>query len=53
MSKKKKCSCSNHESDHHKEMTQSEQIAHVKECLTDAIDKLECIKEVIEKIKIE
>jgi len=51
MSKEKNCSCGKHKNERHNEMTQSEQIAHVKECLTDAIDRLECIKEVIEKIK--
>ena len=53
MSKKEKCSCGKHKSEHHKEMTQSELIAHVKECLTGAIDRLECIKEVMDRITIE
>jgi hypothetical protein len=53
MSNKKKCSCGKHKSEHHEEMTQSELITHVKDCLKDAIHKLECIQEVLDKVAIE
>jgi hypothetical protein len=53
MSKKKKCSCEKHKKGHHEEMSQSEMIEHVKDCLSDVIDRLACIKEAVEKIPIE
>ncbi len=53
MSKKKNCSCGKHKNEHHEEMTKSESLAHVKECLSNTIEKLECIKEVLDNISIE
>jgi hypothetical protein len=53
LSKKEKCACGKHKSKHHGEMTQPELIAHVKECLEGAIDRLECIKEVMDRITTE
>ncbi len=53
MSQKKDCSCWKHKEGHHEEMSHSEKIAHLKECLGDVIERLECIKEMAEKISIE
>lgn len=33
-------------------MTQSESLEHVKECLANTIEKLECIKETLDKIEM-
>ena len=49
MSKKKDCSCGKHEKGHHKEMSQSEKVNHLKECLGDVIDRLQCIKEMVDE----
>ncbi|UCE13262.1 MAG: hypothetical protein JSV04_13885 [Candidatus Heimdallarchaeota archaeon] len=53
MSKKKECSCGKHKKGHHEEMSQSEKIEHLKGCIGDVIERLECIKELAEKITIE
>lgn len=53
MSEKKKCSCKKHEKGNHEEMSHSEKIEHLKECLGDAINRLECIKEMAEKISLD
>ena len=53
MSKKKECSCGKHEKGHHEEMSHSEKVKHLKECLGDVIDRLECIKEMVEKFPSE
>ncbi len=53
MSEKKKCSCGKHEKGHHEEMSDSEKIEHLKECLGDVIERLDCIKEMVDKISID
>jgi hypothetical protein len=53
MSKKKDCSCGKHKKGHHEEMSHSEKVVHLKECLGDVIDRLECIKEMVEKLPLE
>ena len=53
MSEKKRCTCDKHKGDHHKEMTKTESLEHAKECLTSTIERLECIKDVFDKISIE
>ncbi|MFX0183853.1 MAG: hypothetical protein ACFE95_12285 [Candidatus Hodarchaeota archaeon] len=53
MSKKKEYTCGKHKKSHHREMNQSEMIEHVKDCLTDVIERLACIKEAVEKIPTE
>lgn len=53
MSEKKDCSCGKHKKSHHKEMNPSEKVEHLKECLGDAIHRLECIKEMIDKFPFE
>ena len=52
MSKKSNCSCGKHKKGHHNEMTQSESLEHVKECLENTIEQLECIKETLDKIEM-
>ncbi|UCG01239.1 MAG: hypothetical protein JSW11_16680 [Candidatus Heimdallarchaeota archaeon] len=49
MSENKKCSCGKHEKGHHEEMNQVERVKHLKECLGDVIDRLQCIKEMVDK----
>ncbi len=53
MSKKKECSCGQHKKSHHDEMSHSEKVEHLKECLGDVIHRLECIKEIVEKLPLE
>ncbi|MHA1967335.1 MAG: hypothetical protein ACW964_06000 [Candidatus Hodarchaeales archaeon] len=53
MSEKKKCTCGKHKGEHHKEMTKIESLEHAKECLTSTIERLECIKDTLDKISIE
>lgn len=53
MSEKKKCTCSKHNGERHTEMTKIESLEHAKECLADTIERLECIKETLDKISIE
>ncbi len=52
MSEKKKCTCGKHKEKHHEEMTPRESFEHIKECLTSTIEKLECIKDTLDKISI-
>lgn len=49
MAEKKDCSCGKHKKGHHEEMSQSEKVKHLKECLGDVIDRLQCIKEMVDK----
>ncbi|MFX0124842.1 MAG: hypothetical protein ACFFAE_14520 [Candidatus Hodarchaeota archaeon] len=49
MSKKNKCSCGKHKKEHHEEMSDSEKLKHLKECLRDVIKRLECIKELVDE----
>lgn len=53
MSEKKKCTCGKHKGERHKEMTKTESLEHAKECLTSTIERLECIKDTLDKISIE
>lgn len=53
MAKKKECSCGKHKKAHHDQMSHSEKVVHLKECLGDVIDRLECIKEIVENLPLE
>ncbi|MFX0087382.1 MAG: hypothetical protein ACFFAU_17160 [Candidatus Hodarchaeota archaeon] len=53
MSKKRNCSCGKHKKGHHEEMSHSEKVEHLKDCLGDVIHKLECVKELIEELPLE
>ena len=53
MSEKKSSNCGKHNAGHHKEMTKTESLEHAKECLTSTIERLECIKDTLDKISIE
>lgn len=53
MSQKKDCSCGKHKKGHHEEMNQPEKIEHLKDCLKDVIDRLECIKEMVEEYSLD
>ena len=43
-----KCKCEKGE--HHKEMNREERIAHLENCIADAIHKLECIKDELKSL---
>ena len=53
MSEKKRCNCGKHKCEPHKEMTKTESLEHAKECLASTIERLECIKDTLDKISIE
>lgn len=53
MLKKKDCSCGKHQKSHHEEMSNTEKVEHLKECLGDVIDRLECIKEIVDSFPSE
>jgi hypothetical protein len=44
-----KCKCEKGE--HHKEMNKEERIAHLEECIGDAIHKLECIRDELKGLR--
>ena len=50
---KNKCTCKKNEKGNHEEMSHSEKIEHLKECLGEVINRLECIKEMAEKISLD
>ena len=53
MVNEKKCSCKNKNNKKHEDMNYSEKILHLKECLNGVIERLECIKDIIEEIPVE
>lgn len=43
-----KCNCG--DSEHHKEMSEEARLEHLKECLGDVIERMECIRSGLDEI---